>query len=102
MDWTALFWFALAGLIGTILIVGVMFLVSDKGENDRVQLLDPVPDVPGTDATHRPVTSRELFKPHTDSAYGDQVRKQLAGTKVDPAARKERILRFMNKTRQEG
>jgi hypothetical protein len=102
MNFTMLFWPVLAGLIGTIAIIGVMFLVSDKGESDRVQFLDPVPDAPGADLTHRPITSRELFKPHTDSAYGDQVRRQLANTKVDPVARKERILHFTSKTRQEG
>lgn len=97
-----LFWLALAGLSGSIVIVGVMFLVSDKGESDRVQFLDPVPDAPGAGLTHRPITSRELFKPHTDSVYGNQVRQQLADTKVDPAARKERILHFTSKTRHEG
>jgi hypothetical protein len=96
MNFTMLFWPVLAGLIGTIAIIGVMFLVSDKGENDRVQFLDPVPDAPGADLTHRPITSRELFKPHTDSAYHAKVVEQLARTKTDPDMRKERIQRFVS------
>jgi hypothetical protein len=79
----------------------VTILQTDNGVMEQIQLLEPVAHAPGHGFSHRPLTFRELTKARTDPQYREQVADELAAARTDPAARKERILRFVNHARHE-
>lgn len=79
-----------------MIFVGVAFVFADKGDVKPLTLFDPVPPGSGTQVPPRELSVRELTKPRTDLQYGAQVGADLARTKTDPDARKEKIRRFIS------